>query len=247
MPRHIPGHAVVAVEKLLPQEFVAGHGAPLLADKPHREHVGVIQVQKDLEQDGVWEPGAARVHRVILPPSLEPSEVLVSGLDRGPTSARGPRPPAPHKPFPLLPSCRAWCPVPSCPLRPLSPPCRARFSRRPPWPVSPRAVPGTPHGRFLPPCHAEPGVPAVPPHLGASAAPAPPRHFRPALPRQPITGRVWLQARRLEHRAPCSLPGGASRERSDRSRLPLQRHAAPPRPVGSTDRAPHRPRPQHTV
>uniref|UniRef100_A0A803WD90 Uncharacterized protein n=1 Tax=Ficedula albicollis TaxID=59894 RepID=A0A803WD90_FICAL len=83
VPRHIPGHAVVAVEKLLPQEFVASDGAPLLADEPHREHVGVVQVQKDLEQDGVWEPGAARVHRVILPPRLEPSEVLVSGLGRG--------------------------------------------------------------------------------------------------------------------------------------------------------------------
>uniref|UniRef100_A0A8C5JM83 Lipocalin/cytosolic fatty-acid binding domain-containing protein n=1 Tax=Junco hyemalis TaxID=40217 RepID=A0A8C5JM83_JUNHY len=44
VPGHVPGHAVVAVEKLLPQELVAGHGAPLLADEPHREHVGVVQL-----------------------------------------------------------------------------------------------------------------------------------------------------------------------------------------------------------
>uniref|UniRef100_A0A8C0ZJX2 Uncharacterized protein n=1 Tax=Cyanistes caeruleus TaxID=156563 RepID=A0A8C0ZJX2_CYACU len=80
VPRHIPGHAVVAVEKLLPQEFVASHGAPLLADEPHREHVGVVQVQKDLEQDGVREPGTARVHRVILPPRLEPSGSCLAQL-----------------------------------------------------------------------------------------------------------------------------------------------------------------------
>uniref|UniRef100_A0A493TPK4 Uncharacterized protein n=1 Tax=Anas platyrhynchos platyrhynchos TaxID=8840 RepID=A0A493TPK4_ANAPP len=69
VPGHLAGHAVVAVEELLPQELVAGHGAPLLAHEPHRQHVGVVQVQEDLEQDAVGEQGAAaRVHRVILPP-----------------------------------------------------------------------------------------------------------------------------------------------------------------------------------
>uniref|UniRef100_A0A8C3V726 Complement C8 gamma chain n=1 Tax=Catharus ustulatus TaxID=91951 RepID=A0A8C3V726_CATUS len=106
VPRHIPGHAVVAVEKLLPQEFVAGHGAPLLADEPHREHVGVIQVQKDLEQDGVWEPGAARVHRVILPPAglahrhmATLRTLLLLGLlftTRGQRAAQRRRPPPPQ-------------------------------------------------------------------------------------------------------------------------------------------------------
>uniref|UniRef100_A0A8U8CAI5 Uncharacterized protein n=1 Tax=Geospiza parvula TaxID=87175 RepID=A0A8U8CAI5_GEOPR len=92
VPRHVPGHAVVAVEKLLPQEFVAGHGAPLLADEPHREHVGVVQVQKDLEQDGVREPGAARVHRVILPPRLEPSALRpLTAAHGGPAHPPAPR------------------------------------------------------------------------------------------------------------------------------------------------------------
>uniref|UniRef100_A0A8C5X597 Uncharacterized protein n=1 Tax=Malurus cyaneus samueli TaxID=2593467 RepID=A0A8C5X597_9PASS len=91
VPRHIPGHAVVAIEKLLPQEFVAGHGAPLLADEPHREHVGVVQVQEDLEQDGVWEPGTARVHRVILPPRLQPSGGRSQARIGDPPGIHGPR------------------------------------------------------------------------------------------------------------------------------------------------------------
>uniref|UniRef100_A0A8V1AKH4 Complement C8 gamma chain n=1 Tax=Gallus gallus TaxID=9031 RepID=A0A8V1AKH4_CHICK len=44
VPGHVPGDAVVAVEELLPQELVAGHGAPLPAHEAHREHVGVVQL-----------------------------------------------------------------------------------------------------------------------------------------------------------------------------------------------------------
>uniref|UniRef100_A0A8C8ABZ5 Uncharacterized protein n=1 Tax=Otus sunia TaxID=257818 RepID=A0A8C8ABZ5_9STRI len=72
VPGHLPGNAVVAVEELLPEELVAGHGVPLLAHQPHREHVYVVQVEEDLVEDAVGEEGAAaRVHRVILPPRLE--------------------------------------------------------------------------------------------------------------------------------------------------------------------------------
>uniref|UniRef100_A0A8B9IYQ4 Secreted protein n=1 Tax=Amazona collaria TaxID=241587 RepID=A0A8B9IYQ4_9PSIT len=69
VPGHLPGDAVVAVEELLPQELVTGHGAPLLAHQPHREHVRVVQVQEDLVEDTVGEQRtAARGHRGILPP-----------------------------------------------------------------------------------------------------------------------------------------------------------------------------------
>uniref|UniRef100_A0A669QN91 Uncharacterized protein n=1 Tax=Phasianus colchicus TaxID=9054 RepID=A0A669QN91_PHACC len=78
---HVPGHAVVAVEELLPQELVAGHGAPLPAHEAHREHVGVVQVQEDLKEHAVREQGAARGHRVILPPHRERA-ALCSGLAR---------------------------------------------------------------------------------------------------------------------------------------------------------------------
>uniref|UniRef100_A0A663F6K2 Uncharacterized protein n=1 Tax=Aquila chrysaetos chrysaetos TaxID=223781 RepID=A0A663F6K2_AQUCH len=69
VPGHLPGDAVVAVEELLPEELVPGHGVPLPAHQPRREYVYVVQVEEDLVEDAVGEEGtAARVHRVILPP-----------------------------------------------------------------------------------------------------------------------------------------------------------------------------------
>uniref|UniRef100_A0A674GL72 Uncharacterized protein n=1 Tax=Taeniopygia guttata TaxID=59729 RepID=A0A674GL72_TAEGU len=158
VPRHVPGHAVVAVEKLLPQEFVAGHGAPLLADKPHREHVGVVQVQEDLEQDAVREPGAARVHRVILP--------------RGAARPRSPPGPAP-RPAPL-PALR---PAP-LPARPRS--LRSARPRSPPG-LAPCAPPGpAPRPASLPALRPAP-LPARPRSLRSAR----PRSLRSARPRSP--------------------------------------------------------------
>uniref|UniRef100_A0A8C6Z2D0 Uncharacterized protein n=1 Tax=Nothoprocta perdicaria TaxID=30464 RepID=A0A8C6Z2D0_NOTPE len=68
VPRHLAGHAVVAVEKLPPEEVVAGHGAPLAAHERGGQHVRVLQVQEDLVEDAVREQGAAAaLHRGILP------------------------------------------------------------------------------------------------------------------------------------------------------------------------------------
>lgn len=52
VPGHVPGDAVVAVEELLPQELVAGHGAPLPAHEAHREHVFVWDARKGEKVSG---------------------------------------------------------------------------------------------------------------------------------------------------------------------------------------------------
>uniref|UniRef100_A0A8C4P3N9 Uncharacterized protein n=1 Tax=Dromaius novaehollandiae TaxID=8790 RepID=A0A8C4P3N9_DRONO len=73
VPGHLAGDAVVAVEELLPEELVAGHGVPLPAHQRRGEHVYVVQVEEDLVEDAVREQGAAaaRLHRVILPRRLQ--------------------------------------------------------------------------------------------------------------------------------------------------------------------------------
>uniref|UniRef100_A0A8C6JTP8 Uncharacterized protein n=1 Tax=Melopsittacus undulatus TaxID=13146 RepID=A0A8C6JTP8_MELUD len=117
VPGHLSGDAVVAVEEFLPQELVAGHSVPLLADQPHREHVYMVQVEEDLVEDAVREErAAARVHRGILPPRLQTNgpETLpghspapsTPGLPATPRRPRWPRPPpsALPPPHPALPA-----------------------------------------------------------------------------------------------------------------------------------------------
>uniref|UniRef100_A0A672UCU6 Uncharacterized protein n=1 Tax=Strigops habroptila TaxID=2489341 RepID=A0A672UCU6_STRHB len=160
VPGHLPGDAVVAVEKLLPQELVAGHGVPLLAHEPHREHVYVVQVEEDLVEDAVGEKrAAARVHRVILPPRLQ-----TEGGEARPGPAA-----APHRAPALTPPHRAphRAPAPGPPHRAhrtgqtaLSPPHRP-----------PRAPSRT---------SAAPAAPLAPP-TPRSASAAPPRPSAPPL------------------------------------------------------------------
>uniref|UniRef100_A0A8B9NH53 Uncharacterized protein n=1 Tax=Accipiter nisus TaxID=211598 RepID=A0A8B9NH53_9AVES len=135
------GHAVVAVEELLPEELVPGHGVPLPAHQPRREHVYVVQVEEDLVEDAVGEEGAdARIHRIILPPRLE-----ANGVEGG--EARPPA--APHRQPPHGTSAprRLRCPrlpraaLPSSPPRTSAPAftgCSGHPSRwwSPPLPIT---------------------------------------------------------------------------------------------------------------